>query len=393
MPRILIVEDDTLLVESLRDMVNRAGFQVAEAVDSGEAALAFVEHSVPDVAILDIDLAGQIDGVETAELLAEFNIPIVYLTGTTDDHTLRRVVQTEASGFVSKPFDFAQLRMAIEIALQCSAREQSAAIQQEALSQIINEVNHAIIMTDSHGYITYMNRHAAKLTGCPAPAALHRHINDVLQAVDTGILPEFPVADVLEKRTPLDLDNLQVRNAKTGDVVTLTAGSAAVPIGDRHHRHAAALILRSDADETLYISETVRLGDYLRNVVGGLLRAYCKEDQIAITVHAGDLELDISLAFPSGMIVNVLVADAIAHAKPELNGEIKVDFNIRNDHMGELSINDGGVGLHPTEPRAYSEALPLVQQMVEEIGASLSVRHDAATIFEITFPLAATATV
>ncbi len=390
MPQILIVEDDTLLVQNLREMVIRAGFQVAETFDSGEAALEFVEHSIPDVAILDIDLAGQIDGVETAERLAEFNIPIVYLTGSTDDHTLHRVAQTEASGFVSKPFEFAQLRMALEIALQCHVREQSAATHQEALSQIINEVNHAIIMTDSSGHITYLNRHAAKLTGCPAPAALHRHINDILQAVDTEILPICPVSEVLEHRTPLDLQNLRVRNSKTGDVVTLAAGSAAVPIGDQHHRHAAALILRSDADEGLYISESVRLGDYLRNVVDGLPRAYCKEDEISVTVHAGDIELDISLAFPSGMIVNALVADAIANAKPERSGKIKVNFNIRNDGMGDLTINDGGVGLHPTEPRAYSEALPLVQQLVEEIGASLSVRHDAATIFEITFPIAVT---
>ncbi len=392
MPQILIVEDDTLLVESLCDMVSRAGFQVAEAVDSGEAALDFVEHSVPDVAIIDIDLAGQIDGVETAERLAEFNIPIVYMIGATDDHTLSRVVRTEASGFVSKPFEFEQLQMAIEIALQCRVREQHAAMQQETLSQIINEVNHAIIMTDDSGHITYLNRHAAKLTGCPAPTALHRHLNDVLLAVDTEILPACPVAEVLEQRTPLNLHNLRVRNAKTGHVVTLDAGSAAVPIGEKHQRHAVALILRSDADDHLYISETVRLGEYLCSVVGELPRAYCKEDQISVIVHAGDLELDIALAFPAGMIVNALVADAIAHGRPERRGEIKVDFNIRNDGMGDLFINDGGVGLHPTEPQAYSKALPLVQQLVEEIGASLSVRHDAATIFEITFPVMAPVT-
>ena len=393
MAQILIVEDDRLLVESLCDMVSRAGFQVAEAVDSGEAALKFVEQSVPDVAILDINLAGQIDGVETAERLAEFNIPIVYLTGTTDDHTLSRVVRTEASGFVGKPFEFAQLRMAIEIALQCRVREQSAAIQHQTLSQIINEVNHAIIMTDSRGHITYLNRHAENLTGCPAPTALQRHINDVLQAVDTEILPTCPVTEVLEQRTPLDLQNLRVRNTKTGDVITLAAGSAVVPIGDQHHRHAAAFILRSDVDETLYISETVCIGEYLRKVVGGLPRAYCKESQIAVTVHSGDLELDIALAFPAGMIVNVLVADAIVHARPECSGEIKVDFNIRSDGMFDLTINDGRIGPHPTEPQAYSEALPLVQQLVEEIGASLSVRHDAATIFEITFPVSPTMTV
>lgn len=115
---ILIVEDEMLVAADLRYHLTGIGYTVAEIVASGEEALKWVERAVPDLILMDIHLAGHIDGITTAELIrARFDIPVIYLTAFADEETLQRARLTQPFGYLLKPFNSPDIHTTIEMAL------------------------------------------------------------------------------------------------------------------------------------------------------------------------------------------------------------------------------------------------------------------------------------
>lgn len=116
--QILIVEDEALIADHLAACLETEGYGVQGPYDEAEAALTHLKTHRPDLILLDIQLAGALDGVDVAAaVLSTSRIPIVYLTSNTDARTLARVKLTQPAGFIVKPFQPADLRPAIELAL------------------------------------------------------------------------------------------------------------------------------------------------------------------------------------------------------------------------------------------------------------------------------------
>ena len=91
MPEILIVEDESIVGLDIQKRLRRMGYQALEVVSTGKEAIEYVERKLPDLILMDIEIHGDIDGVETANRIRErFGVPIVYLTAFSDDSTLQR---------------------------------------------------------------------------------------------------------------------------------------------------------------------------------------------------------------------------------------------------------------------------------------------------------------
>jgi CheY-like chemotaxis protein len=119
-PRILILEDDAAQAIDLEDQVRSLGYVVVASVSTGEDAL-LAAQELPDLALVDIRLAGKLDGIETARLLRErFNVGVIYTTAHDDDETIRRLKGTLPSGYLGKPIRSKDLHGAIEVALSAS---------------------------------------------------------------------------------------------------------------------------------------------------------------------------------------------------------------------------------------------------------------------------------
>src|SRR6266567_113088 len=118
-PRALIVEDEILIAEELRERLSRLGFSVIAAVDSGEEGVAIATRERPDLVLMDIRLKGEKDGLQAAkEIREQIDVPIVYLTAHSDRLTVDRAKQTEHDGFILKPFQKLELQSTIEVAMQ-----------------------------------------------------------------------------------------------------------------------------------------------------------------------------------------------------------------------------------------------------------------------------------
>lgn len=116
--KILIVEDEMIIAAKISLQLTNLGYDVSGMVPRGEDALVHIKESVPDIILLDIQLKGKLDGIETArEILQHANIPIIYLTANSDEATFNRAKTTKPAAFISKPFKQLDLQRAIELSI------------------------------------------------------------------------------------------------------------------------------------------------------------------------------------------------------------------------------------------------------------------------------------
>ena len=115
---VLIVEDDQDIAETLSVALQQLDYNVTASVTNGVDAISSVQTDEPDVILMDIELFGDMDGVQaTKEILLICEVPVIYLTGRTDDETLDKVKKTNPYGYIVKPFEVTELKVAIELAL------------------------------------------------------------------------------------------------------------------------------------------------------------------------------------------------------------------------------------------------------------------------------------
>lgn len=130
--RIMVVEDDENVAMVLEARLRSFGHQVCAVARSGPAAVRGALHHRPDLVLMDILLEGDMNGVEAAELIHnQLDLPIVFITCLSDQAILDRAMKTNAYGYVLKPYDTAELRYTIEIALlkHKAARERESLIR------------------------------------------------------------------------------------------------------------------------------------------------------------------------------------------------------------------------------------------------------------------------
>ncbi len=116
--RVMIVEDERIVAFNLRQRLLKLGYEVPAVVASGEQALAGVDENHPDIVLMDINIEGQMDGIQTAEKLGETSPPVIYLTAHSEETTLARARSTKPYGYLIKPFSERELHATIQMALQ-----------------------------------------------------------------------------------------------------------------------------------------------------------------------------------------------------------------------------------------------------------------------------------
>ena len=116
--RVLVVEDEAIVAMDIANILRNLGHEVTDTVSSGEQAIASARANRPDMILMDIGLKGNMDGVETAaQIRSLYSIPIVYLTAYIDGKTLDRAKETVPAGYITKPYEENDLRIAIEVGL------------------------------------------------------------------------------------------------------------------------------------------------------------------------------------------------------------------------------------------------------------------------------------
>ncbi len=116
--KILIVEDEMVIGANISLQLSSLGYEITGVIPRGEEAIINVKQDTPDIILMDINLKGALDGVETVKLIQkEFDIPIIYLTANADDIHFNKAKATNPHAFISKPFKKLDLQHAIELVI------------------------------------------------------------------------------------------------------------------------------------------------------------------------------------------------------------------------------------------------------------------------------------
>lgn len=117
-PRVLIVEDDLLLSMVEERLIEKLGYDVVGKVSNGKEAITKVSELKPDVIVMDISLKGDMDGIETMEKIRQKSeVPVIYLSGSSDRYDYERAKKTDFSGYLVKPVTSGDLKKPFEKAL------------------------------------------------------------------------------------------------------------------------------------------------------------------------------------------------------------------------------------------------------------------------------------
>ncbi|WP_414469054.1 methanogen output domain 1-containing protein [Methanobacterium sp. ACI-7] len=122
--KILIVEDEKILAMGLKHKLDIMGYEVVGITSSGLEAIEKAREEFPNLILMDIVLKGQMDGIEAAQKIINlYNIPVIYTTAYADEEILERAMVTEPYGYLTKPYNEAQLHANIKMALHKHKKE------------------------------------------------------------------------------------------------------------------------------------------------------------------------------------------------------------------------------------------------------------------------------
>ncbi len=184
MAYILIVEDEKDVAWITKEALKELGHRVFDEVTTASEATLTASIIRPDLVLMDIQIEGEVNGIEAAEEIYRLHdIPVVYLTAYADEQTLAQATRTYPFGYVVKPFHIQQLHTTIQIALQRHQREQALKQQQAGLSDMLTSMGDAAIATDRRGVVTFMNPMAERMTGWRKKDALGQDINQVIPLI------------------------------------------------------------------------------------------------------------------------------------------------------------------------------------------------------------------
>lgn len=182
-PGILVVEDETIVARDLQQQLLEQGYALLGHATTGENAVALAEQLRPSLVLMDIHLAGELDGIKAAQIIRDrFQIPVVFLTAYAAEEVLSRAKLSEPYGYILKPFSERELYTVIEMALYKHKTEME--LREAALHSqtILDNMADGVVTIDPHGVIEGFNKAACQIFGYA--------VNEVLGQNVTLLMPK-----------------------------------------------------------------------------------------------------------------------------------------------------------------------------------------------------------
>ena len=264
--RALVVEDEILIAEEIRERLTRHGLTIVGIVDTGNGAIEMAEREQPELVLMDIRLKGPIDGIEAARAIrVKLAAPVVFLTAHSDEDTLRRAKETDPFGFVLKPFNERDLVVAIEMSLHRHQLERRLKESEKRYAATLASIGDGVVATDADGCITFMNPVAESLTQWRQDDAHGLSVEEVLPVAEEagGCERENPCRQALRCKEIVKLIRPVLMATRQGDSIPID-DSAAPILGDGGQLLGAVMAFRDIREQRLAEEALRKAEDQLR---------------------------------------------------------------------------------------------------------------------------------
>jgi PAS domain S-box-containing protein len=185
-PRILVVEDDELVALYVQLKLELLGYQCIGQTSRGEDAITLTDQLRPDLILMDIQLAGAMDGIAAAHAIhTQFSLPVIFLTASENNETLERALQVDAFGFIIKPFSDQELRAGVEMALYKHKAEAKLLASELRFRTIFDAEPECVKVVDADGKLLEMNAAGIIMLEANSLAEVQKH------TLFAFVLPEY----------------------------------------------------------------------------------------------------------------------------------------------------------------------------------------------------------
>ena len=173
--KILIVQSDHSAATHLEERLKNLGYTVCATLSSGQQAIEKAATMRPDLALIDLELKGEITGIDVAEQIGS-RMPVIYLMDELKEDQLQQAQATRSFGYVLKPYEERQLHLNIQTALSMHEREKKQRETENELydqiqltEAIFESMNDGVIVTDERRKILIWNSRAQQIGGVDIP--------------------------------------------------------------------------------------------------------------------------------------------------------------------------------------------------------------------------------
>lgn len=359
--KILCVEDDRLVRQSLAEYLEEQGFDVVQA-ENGRIGLSAFHASLPDLVLCDLRMP-ELDGLEVLRSVkqASPDTPVIIVSGTDAVSDVVAALKLGAADFITKPiasptFVVYTINRALEAA---RLKRENDAYHRDLEERVRRRT------LDLQNEITERER---------AEALLKESLREkevLLKEVHHRVKNNLQIISSL-----LNLQSAQIQDRHLLELIEES----------RNRIRSMALV-----HEFLYQSETfsrIDFGAYLRGLVHQVVTSAATKASIGYRLDVDDIELTIGTAVPCGLLMNELVTNAVQHAFSESErGTIFITARNSDGNL-EVCVADDGKGLPASIDIARSESLGLrlVNSLVAQLHGAIEVeRTNPGTAFRITF--------
>nr|WP_321257546.1 response regulator [uncultured Pseudodesulfovibrio sp.] len=371
--KILLVEDDAVVRLDIQVALERAGYDIVGYSTSGERAIEMAESFNPDLVLMDIQLEGVMDGVEAAgEILRRFDIPVIYLTVVVDAASLNWAKNTGPLGYLVKPVDRNELKLAIEVGLYKHQMERELKkARREA--EAANRAKTSFLATVSHELRTPMNG-VLGMTELLLMSDIDAQYRENVQLIRESSMSLLSVLNQIIDYSKIEASSLPVREMdfRLEDMV-----SGLLSQYKRTSKIKGVTLEYSiSPDVPGWIrGDTTKIRQILGNLINNAVK-FTSSGQVMVDVSPpsnGDetfaTDRDVDLA------VQVLVQDTGIGIPAEKLDDIFESFNQAEDHLRHAT---GGLGL----------GLAIVSRLVSVLGGVIkcSSVEGKGSIFSVILP-------
>lgn len=386
--KILIVEDDSVSALLLQRALEKNAHHIIGIADTGERAIEILGENMADIVMMDINLAGELDGIKTTEIINEkYDIPVVYLSASSDAETLNKVVGTNPSAYVIKPFNIRELNMVIELAIFKDRKEKE-------LQKLNNELEEKVKQRTAELYEA--NKELIKAL------EKEREINELKSRIVLNVSHGFktPLTSILSSAQLLQIYAEKEHPFK--QKITKHAFKIENSVRALNNLLTSVLFFgKSDENKLEFKPKKIFSGAFVKELLDTVKAGI--ENDVVIKSEVGDLPKTIT-SDPELLyqVFENLLSNAVKYSKDGKQVDFKITFE---DNKLLATISDKGIGIPKSEQSKLFDrffraknvgivegsglGLSIVKKCLEVLEGDISFESemDKGTIFRVTIPV------
>ncbi|MBN1500048.1 MAG: HD domain-containing protein [Spirochaetes bacterium] len=184
MKKIIIIDRDSGFINTLKDHLAYLGYEVCGSAPDYSHAADLVDEITPDLALVEVHLEKNSDGIETGlRLKNNFNLPVIFLCTDRSANIVRKAKTADPYGFIYKPVDIENLQAVLEIAFNRMEIYKNLYLSEKKYRVLFEQSKDAIFIIDSNASIIDFNKSTLQQFGYSATELKRISFNDLFSEI------------------------------------------------------------------------------------------------------------------------------------------------------------------------------------------------------------------